>query len=94
MRKGWECGDVRERERSELKGHREVALARFGDWVTSLKWGPWDGRGPERPRKEHDVMKGEGLSSVVVCWVCDTQGGQDLGMPPRLLFIVILLFLF
>lgn len=39
-------------------------------------------------------MKGEALSLVVVCWVCDTLGGQDLGMMPELGFIVILLFCF
>lgn len=31
-------------------------------------------------------MKGEALSLVVVCWVCDTLGGQDLGMMPELGF--------
>lgn len=46
------------------------------------------------PKKEHRVLKGAALSSVTVCWVCDTQGAQDLGMPPELIFIVIVLFLF
>lgn len=47
-------------------------------------------------KKEHRVLKSKALSSVSVRWVCDTQGAQDLGMLPGLVFvfIVIVLFLF
>lgn len=38
-------------------------------------------------------MRGEALTLAVVCWGCETQGRQDLGILPELVFIVIL-FLF
>lgn len=81
------------KEKSELKGYREVALARLADCGTSLKWGHRVGRGSECPRKEHSVMKGEALSAVVICWAF-VISRANRSYAPQLVFIVIVLFLF